>query len=42
MTVAGFVLIFLVGSYDEPNFAHAIAGIVLTVMLLHHFIVGIL
>lgn len=41
MTVAGFVLIFLVGSYSEPNFAHAIIGIVLTAVLLQQFLNGI-
>ena len=42
LTVAGFVLIFLVGSYSEPNFTHAIVGIVLTAMLLQQFLSGIL
>ena len=42
LTVAGFVLIFLVGSYSEPNFAHAIVGIVLTAILIHQFLNGIL
>jgi hypothetical protein len=41
LTVAGFVLIFLVGSYSEPNFAHAIVGIVLTAILIHQFLNGI-
>lgn len=41
LTVAGFVLIFLVGSYSEPNFTHAIVGIVLTAMLLQQFLSGI-
>ena len=41
-TVAGFVVIFLVGSYSEPNFSHAIFGIVLTVLLLQQYLSGIL
>lgn len=40
--MAGFVLIFLVGSYSEPNYAHAIVGIVLTAALVHQFLNGIL
>ena len=42
LTVAGFVLIFLVGSYDEPNYPHAIVGIILTAILLQQFLSGIL
>ena len=41
-TVAGFVVIFLVGSYSEPNFSHAIIGIVLTGLLLQQYLSGIL
>lgn len=42
LTVAGFVLIFLVGSYSEPNYPHAIVGIILTAMLVQQFLNGIL
>ena len=42
LTVAGFVIIFLVGSYEQPTFAHAIVGIVLTAILLQQFMSGIL
>ena len=41
-TVAGFVVIFLIGSYSEPNFAHAIIGIVLTALLIQQYLSGIL
>ncbi len=41
LTVAGFVVVFLVGS-AEPNFAHAIVGIVLTAILIQQFLNGIL
>ncbi len=42
VTVAGFVVIFLVSDYSEPNFAHAIVGIVLTVLMIQQFLSGIL
>ena len=42
LTVAGFVIIFLVGFYDEPVFAHAIIGIVLTALMIQQFLSGIL
>ena len=42
LTVAGFVMVFLVGTYDQPNFAHAIVGIVLVVLMLQQFLNGIL
>jgi len=41
LTVAGFVIIFLVGSWNQPNFPHAIIGIVLTAILLQQFLNGI-
>ena len=42
VTVAGFVVIFLVGSYNEPAFPHAIVGIVLTTLMIQQFLSGIL
>lgn len=42
LTVAGFVLIFLVGSYSTPDFPHAIVGIILTFILIQQFLSGIL
>ncbi len=41
LTVAGFVVIFLVGSYTSPNFPHAVVGIVLTFLLIQQFLSGI-
>ncbi len=42
VTVAGFVVIFLVGSYNEPAFPHAIVGIILTTLMIQQFLSGIL
>ena len=42
VTVAGFVIIFLVGSYSEPVFPHAIVGMVLTALMVQQFLSGIL
>lgn len=40
-TIAAFIIVFLVASYDQPNFPHAIVGIILTVILLQQFLNGI-
>lgn len=42
LTVSGFVIIFLVGSYSSPDFPHAIVGIILTFLLIQQFLSGIL
>ena len=42
LTVAAFVTIFLVGSFSQPDFPHAIVGIVLTFMVIQQFLSGIL
>ena len=42
LTVAGIVIVFLVGTYDQPNFPHAIIGIVHTVIMIQQFLSGIL
>ncbi len=41
VAVAGFVVIFLVGSYNEPAFPHAIVDIVLTTLMIQQFLSGI-
>lgn len=41
LTVTGFVVVFLVGTYSEPNYPHAIIGIVLTAILIQQFLSGI-
>jgi hypothetical protein len=42
LTVSGFVIIFLVGSFSSPDFPHAIVGIVLTFLVIQQFLTGIL
>ena len=42
LTVAGFVIVFLVGNFREPNFAHAVVGIILTAILIQQYLSGIL
>ncbi len=42
VTVAGFVVIFLVGTYNEPAFPHAVVGIVLTTLMIQQFLSGII